>query len=95
MASRAVKAALEDAGVAYDAVEQAYAGYVFGDSTCGQRALYEVGMTGIDLTSTTTLHRVGADAGCQAIKGGVVDCVSWSVLSRWSAVRSAANMTTD
>jgi sterol carrier protein 2 len=31
----------------YGEVEQAYAGYVYGDSTCGQRAIYEVGLTGI------------------------------------------------
>ena len=31
--------ALEDAGVAYEAVEQAFAGYVYGDSTAGQRAV--------------------------------------------------------
>ena len=78
MASRAVKAALEDAGVAYDAVEQAYAGYVFGDSTCGQRALYEVGMTGIPVFNVNNNRSTGSSAlmlASQAIKGGVVDCV--------------------
>ena len=29
------------------AVEQAVVGYVYGDSTCGQRAVYEVGLSGI------------------------------------------------
>jgi hypothetical protein len=47
MAAKAVKLALADARVDYDKVQQAYVGYVYGDSTCGQRALYEVGMTGI------------------------------------------------
>jgi sterol carrier protein 2 len=37
----AARAALDDAGIAYDDVEQAYAGYVYGDSTCGQKALYQ------------------------------------------------------
>ena len=47
MAAKAIKAALADGGVEYGDVEQAVAGYVFGDSTCGQRAVYDVGLTGI------------------------------------------------
>src|SRR4051794_25100265 len=42
MGAQAVTLALEDAGIAYDAIEQAYASYVYGDSTSGQRALYDV-----------------------------------------------------
>ena len=42
MASKAARGALADAGVPYGEVEQAYAGYVYGDSTCGQRAVYVV-----------------------------------------------------
>ena len=38
MASKAARLALADAGIPYGDVEQAYAGYVYGDSTCGQRA---------------------------------------------------------
>ena len=30
--------ALEDAGIPYDAVEQAFVGYCYGESTSGQRA---------------------------------------------------------
>jgi sterol carrier protein 2 len=40
----AVKLALADAGLGYDAIEQAYAGFVYGDSTAGQKVLYRVGM---------------------------------------------------
>ena len=43
MAGEAVKAALQDGRVAYEEVEQAVVGYVYGDSTCGQRALYPLG----------------------------------------------------
>ena len=43
MAFGAIKSAMEDAGVSFGEIEQAYAGYVYGDSTCGQRAVYEVG----------------------------------------------------
>ncbi len=39
--------ALQDAGIDYREVEQGYVGYVYGESTSGQRALYELGMTGI------------------------------------------------
>ena len=47
MGAEATGLALADAGVGYDMIQQAYVGYVYGDSTCGQRALYQVGMTGI------------------------------------------------
>ena len=40
MAVKAAKAALEDAKIEYKEVESAYVGYVYGDSTCGQRAVY-------------------------------------------------------
>ena len=47
MAAAAIRQALADSGIDYADIEQAYAGYVYGDSTCGQRVIYEVGMTGI------------------------------------------------
>ena len=40
MGARAMRAALEDAGLDYSAIQQVYAGYVYGDSCCGQRAVY-------------------------------------------------------
>ena len=43
MGAQAARLALADAGLEYGAVQQAYAGFVYGDSTSGQRALYEVG----------------------------------------------------
>ena len=49
MAATATSQALSDAGIDYGLVEQAYVGYVYGDSTAGPRALYEVGMTGIPI----------------------------------------------
>jgi len=42
MAKESVGMALKDSKLSYEAIEQAYAGYVYGDSTCGQRALYQV-----------------------------------------------------
>ena len=51
MGAYATRAALQDAGIGYEQVQQAYVGYVYGDSTSGQRALYEVGMTGIPVVN--------------------------------------------
>jgi len=78
MAANAARTALGDAGVKYESIEQAYAGYVFGDSTCGQRAIYEVGLTGIPVFNVNNNCSTGSTAlmlGRQAIEGGVAECV--------------------
>src|SRR5580658_9536449 len=78
MASKAARLALEDAKVPYAAVEQAYAGYVFGDSTCGQRAIYEVGLTGVPVFNVNNNCSTGSTAlmlGKQAVEGGIAECV--------------------
>ncbi|MBW2257587.1 MAG: lipid-transfer protein [Deltaproteobacteria bacterium] len=78
MASKAGKAALADAGVEYDEVKQAYAGYVFGDSTCGQRAVYEIGLTGIPVFNVNNNCSTGSSAlmlGRQAVQSGMAECV--------------------
>lgn len=78
MAANAAKAALADAKIEYGAVEQAFAGYVYGDSTCGQRAIYEVGLTGIPVFNVNNNCSTGSSAlmlGKQAIEGGVAECV--------------------
>jgi len=78
MATGAMKRALEDAGVEYDTIEQAYAGYVFGDSTCGQRAVYEMGLTGIPVFNVNNNCSTGSSAlmlGRQAVAGGMAECV--------------------
>src|SRR5580693_7867895 len=78
MASKAAHAALQDAKIPYGEVQQAYAGYVYGDSTCGQRALYEVGLTGIPVFNVNNNCSTGSTAlmlGKQAVEGGLVECV--------------------
>lgn len=78
MAAKAARAALADAGVGFGEVQQAYAGYVFGDSTCGQRAIYELGTTGIPVFNVNNNCSTGSSAlmlGAQAVAGGMVDCV--------------------
>ncbi len=78
MGAEAARLALEDAGVVYAAVEQAYAGYVYGDSTCGQRALYALGMTGIPVFNVNNNCSTGSTAlflARQAVASGAADCV--------------------
>lgn len=77
MAAKAIRAALANAGLDYDKVQQAYAGYVYGDSTCGQRGLYEVGMTGIPMVNVNNNCSTGSSAlflARQAVESGAVDC---------------------
>ena len=77
MASKAVRAAIEDAKVEFRQIEQAFAGYVFGDSTSGQRALYQVGLTGIPVVNVNNNCSTGSSAlflARQAIEAGA-DCV--------------------
>ena len=89
MAVKAAKAALEDAKVPWAEVEQAYVGYVYGDSTCGQRAVYELGrtlgangaadarLTGIPVFNVNNNCSTGSTAlmlAQQAVAGGMVEC---------------------
>ena len=78
MGSQATKMALKDCGLDYSIVKQAYVGYVFGDSTSGQRALYHVGMSGIPIINVNNNCSTGSTAlylARQAIETGVTDCV--------------------
>jgi acetyl-CoA acetyltransferase len=77
MGAQAVAQALQDAGLDYRDVQQAYAGYVYGDSTCGQKALYHVGMTGIPVINVNNNCATGSSAlylARQAVQSGMVDC---------------------
>jgi acetyl-CoA acetyltransferase len=76
-AKEAGEKALADAGIPYDTVEQAYAGYCYGDSTCGQRAIYGLGLTGIPVLNVNNNCSTGSSAlylARQAVKGGIADC---------------------
>ena len=78
MAAKATRAALTDAGIGYEHVQQAYVGYVYGDSTAGQCALYEVGMTGIPIINVNNNCSTGSTAlflARQAVASGSADCV--------------------
>ncbi|MGO9027252.1 MAG: lipid-transfer protein [Acidimicrobiales bacterium] len=78
MAREAGEKALADAGIGYGEVEQAFVGYCYGDSTSGQRALYELGLTGIPAINVNNNCSTGSSAlylGRQFIRGGLADCV--------------------
>ncbi|QDP22597.1 lipid-transfer protein [Bradyrhizobium cosmicum] len=78
MGTEATRLALADAGLGYETVQQAYVGYVYGDSTCGQRALYHVGMTGIPIVNVNNNCSTGSTAlfmARQMIASGALDCV--------------------
>src|SRR5574342_110370 len=72
LAKDATEQALADAGVSYDRIEQAIVGYVYGDSTCGQRALYPVGLSGIPVYNVNNNCATGSTAlllAAQAVAG--------------------------
>src|SRR3984885_3682755 len=78
MARESGTMALADAGIDYTAVEQGYVGYVYGESTSGQRALYELGMTGIPIVNVNNNCSTGSTAlylAAQSIRGGLAECV--------------------
>src|SRR2546428_13896833 len=78
MANESGSKALADAGIPYDAVEQACVGYVYGESTCGQRAVYGLGLTGIPVYNVNNNCATGSTAlfmAKQLVEGGIADCV--------------------
>src|ERR1700682_5572969 len=69
--------ALADAGIDFSEVEQGFVGYVYGESTSGQRALYELGLSGIPIVNVNNNCSTGSTAlymAAQAIRGGLADC---------------------
>ena len=78
MAEAAARKALEDAGIEYTQVQQGYVGYVYGDSTSGQAAMYGLGQTGIPILNVNNNCSTGSSAlflARQAIETGAADCV--------------------
>lgn len=78
MGAQATRLALADAGVGYESIQQAFASYIYGDSICGQRVLYDVGMTGIPIVNVNNNCSSGSTAlylARQAIASGEADIV--------------------
>ncbi len=77
MARESGTRALQDAGIAYDLVEQAFVGYCYGESTSGQRAVYQLGLTGIPVVNVNNNCSTGSSAlymARQAVRGGLAQC---------------------
>jgi sterol carrier protein 2 len=78
MGSAAVRGALPHARIDYRDVQQAYVGYVYGDSTSGQAALYDIGLSGIPIINVNNNCATGSTAlylARQAIASGAFECV--------------------
>lgn len=77
-AQEAGTAALKDAGVTMQDIEAAMVSYVYGESTSGNRAIYELGMEGIPIVNSNNNCSSGSTALYLArmlIAGGQNDCV--------------------
>jgi acetyl-CoA acyltransferase len=77
MAKEAGTKALEDAGIGFDLIDEAHVGFMYGESTSGQRAVYGLGMTGIPITNVNNNCATGSTAlflAARAIRGGLADC---------------------
>jgi sterol carrier protein 2 len=77
MAKEAGQKALADAAIPYDQVEQVAVGYCYGDSTCGERAVYEIGLTGVPIYNVNNNCSTGSTAlfmAKQLVEGGIVEC---------------------
>ncbi|KAB0801340.1 hypothetical protein PPYR_05694 [Photinus pyralis] len=77
-AKEALCNALKDANVTIEQIQRAYVGYVYGDSCCGQRVIYESGMTGMPIFNVNNNCSTGATAlltAKEAIEFNVSDCV--------------------
>jgi acetyl-CoA acetyltransferase len=77
MGARAARAALADARVDYQWVEQVYAGFVYGDSCSGQAVSYRLGLTGIPVFNVNNNCATGSTAlylARQAVASGAIEC---------------------
>ncbi|MWA10825.1 thiolase C-terminal domain-containing protein [Streptomyces sp. BA2] len=78
MAKEAGTKALDDAGISYEQVEQVPVGYCFQASTAGQRAVYELGLTGVPVYNVNNNCATASTAlmmARQFVEGGINDCV--------------------
>jgi sterol carrier protein 2 len=76
MGEDAARLALADAGIGYAAVQQAYVGFVYGDSTSGQKAVYRLGHSSIPVINVNNACATGSTAlflARQAVASGAVD----------------------
>jgi len=62
MCKAAIQQALDDASLSYEKVETAVVGYNYGEPTCGQAAVYQVGLTGIPVCNVNNNCSTGSTA---------------------------------
>jgi acetyl-CoA acetyltransferase len=77
MAKEAGQKALDDAKLKIGDIEQAAVGYCYGDSTAGERAFYELGITGIPIYNVNNNCSTGSTAlflAKQLVEGGLAEC---------------------
>ncbi len=77
MGASAIRCALNDAGIGVADIQQAYAGYIYGSTGCGQHVLYDVFQKGIPVFNVNNACCSGSTAlllARQAILSGQVDC---------------------
>jgi acetyl-CoA acetyltransferase len=77
MARESGTKALADAGIDYREIQEAYVGYVYGESTSGQRAVYGLGLSGIPIVNVNNNCSTGSTAlymARQAVAGGMSEC---------------------
>jgi sterol carrier protein 2 len=98
-AQEAGRRALADAGIGYDRVERVFAGYCYGDSTCGQRAVYGLGLTGVPVVNVNNNCATGSSAlylARETVRGGLADCalaVGFEKMERGSLAMKFADRT--
>lgn len=76
LGAEAARRALADARLEYADVQRAFAGYIYGDSTSGQKALYSLGQTGIPIFNVNNNCSSGSSAlflAREAVESGLVD----------------------
>ena len=72
------QAALLDAGLQYDDIQSVVASYCYGEPTSGQRAVYELGLSGVPVYNVNNNCSSGSTALMMArrlIQSGVEECV--------------------
>ncbi len=77
MGPTAARDALKDAGIEYKEIEQAYTGWVYGDSCAGEKVVYKLGLTGIPIFNVNNNCSTGSNAlflARQAVGAGIVEC---------------------
>ncbi|KAL3870088.1 hypothetical protein ACJMK2_042701 [Sinanodonta woodiana] len=78
MARESGQAALRDAGLSYEKIQAVVASYCYGEPTSGQRAVYELGLTGVPVYNVNNNCSSGSSALMltrRLIQSGMEECV--------------------